>query len=65
MLLGAALVLVALGPIAGLAGLALAAVCVAALGLMARARIQGQTGDVAGAAILLAGTAILLAASAR
>jgi adenosylcobinamide-GDP ribazoletransferase len=64
-LLGAAPVLLALGPLAGLAGLGLAAAGVAGLGLLASARIQGQTGDVAGSAILVAGTAVLLAASAR
>ncbi len=47
-----------------LAGVFAAAV-VAGLGVIARRRLGGQTGDVAGAAILLAATAVLLVAAMR
>lgn len=63
--IAAVAVILALGPVIGLFAALLATLAVAGLGAVARRRLGGQTGDIAGAGILLASTAVLLAAAIR
>jgi adenosylcobinamide-GDP ribazoletransferase len=59
--LGVIIVIICLGPIAGLAAVAAAALATTAMGLLARRQIGGHTGDVLGAVQQVSEIAILLA----
>lgn len=60
-LLGAGIALACVGPIAALIGIALAALAATSVGLIAKAKIGGQTGDILGATQVVAELACLTA----